>query len=92
MAWEHDTVNALDFVKNLFIGLVLKHYGQRLLLDRSHSGREPGNHIHYIIYLILTFLPQKIPCTFKIDIPDMGHLAGGTDQDVRTRLRLCNAL
>ncbi|PSR73561.1 hypothetical protein PHLCEN_2v10480 [Hermanssonia centrifuga] len=26
---------------------------------------------------------QKILCTFKVDIPDMGHLDGGTGHDVR---------
>lgn len=26
---------------------------------------------------------QKIQCTFKIDIPDMGHLDGGNERDVR---------
>jgi len=27
---------------------------------------------------------QKIQCTFKVDIPDMGHLGGGHERDVRT--------
>ena len=27
---------------------------------------------------------QKIQCTFKVDIPDMGHLDGGRERDVRT--------
>lgn len=26
---------------------------------------------------------QKIQCTFKVDIPDMGHLAGGSDRDIK---------
>ena len=26
---------------------------------------------------------QKIQCTFKVDIPDMGHLDGGNERDVR---------
>jgi hypothetical protein len=26
---------------------------------------------------------QKIQCTFKVDIPDMGHLDGGREPDVR---------
>lgn len=31
---------------------------------------------------------QKIQCTFKVDIPDMGHLDGGNERDVReTALR-----
>lgn len=25
---------------------------------------------------------QKIQCTFKVDIPDMGHLDGGKERDV----------
>ena len=28
---------------------------------------------------------QKIQCTFKKEIPNMGHLAGGNERDVRTR-------
>ncbi len=27
---------------------------------------------------------QKIQCTFKVDIPDMGHLDGGNERDVRS--------
>ena len=27
---------------------------------------------------------QKVQCTFKVNVPDMGHLAGGEDRDVRT--------
>ncbi|KAH7930256.1 hypothetical protein BV22DRAFT_1055137 [Leucogyrophana mollusca] len=26
---------------------------------------------------------QKIQCTFKVDIPDMGHLGGGSDRDIK---------
>ena len=26
---------------------------------------------------------QKIQCTFKVDIPDMGHLDGGTERDIK---------
>ncbi|KAG1715943.1 hypothetical protein ID866_1232 [Astraeus odoratus] len=26
---------------------------------------------------------QKIQCTFKVDIPDMGHLGGGTERDIK---------
>lgn len=26
---------------------------------------------------------QKIQCTFKVDVPDMGHLDGGKAGDVR---------
>ncbi|KAL4076005.1 hypothetical protein V8B97DRAFT_1924847 [Scleroderma yunnanense] len=26
---------------------------------------------------------QKIQCTFKVDVPDMGHLGGGTDRDIK---------
>lgn len=25
---------------------------------------------------------QKLQCTFKVEIPELGHLDGGTDQDV----------
>ena len=28
---------------------------------------------------------QKIQCKFKQDIPDMGHLDGGSERDVRVR-------
>ena len=27
-------------------------------------------------------IPQKIQCTFKTDIPDLGYLDGGSDRDV----------
>ena len=27
---------------------------------------------------------QKIQCTFKVTVPDMGHLDGGSERDVRT--------
>lgn len=37
-------------------------------------------------------LPQKIQCTFKFDIPDMGHLGGGNERDVWTRLSMINVL
>ena len=47
-----------------------------------------------IRYFVLIFSPrlackiyptstQKIQCTFKVDIPDMGHLDGGHERDVR---------
>ncbi|KIM68703.1 hypothetical protein SCLCIDRAFT_13481 [Scleroderma citrinum Foug A] len=26
---------------------------------------------------------QKIQCTFKVDVPDMGHLGGGADRDIK---------
>lgn len=26
---------------------------------------------------------QKIQCTFKVDIADMGHLDGGTERDIK---------
>jgi len=29
---------------------------------------------------------QKIQCKFKQDIPDMGHLEGGSERDVRVHL------
>ncbi|KAH7904454.1 hypothetical protein BJ138DRAFT_1166467 [Hygrophoropsis aurantiaca] len=27
---------------------------------------------------------QKIQCTFKVDVPDMGHLGGGSDRDIKS--------
>ena len=33
---------------------------------------------------------QKIRCTFKVDIPDMGHLDGGHERDVRTRREIAS--
>ncbi|KAG1724384.1 uncharacterized protein EDB91DRAFT_1170963 [Suillus paluster] len=27
---------------------------------------------------------QKIQCNFKVDIPDMGHLTGGSDHDIKS--------
>ncbi|EGO01773.1 hypothetical protein SERLA73DRAFT_177268 [Serpula lacrymans var. lacrymans S7.3] len=27
---------------------------------------------------------QKIQCTFKVDIPDMGHLGGGSERDIKS--------
>jgi len=35
------------------------------------------------IWLILRHAMQKIQCKFKRDIPDMGHLDGGSERDVR---------
>ncbi|KAF9246935.1 hypothetical protein BU15DRAFT_84527 [Melanogaster broomeanus] len=29
---------------------------------------------------------QKIQCTFKVDIPDMGYLGGGSDRDASTKV------
>ena len=26
---------------------------------------------------------QKIQCTFKVSVPDMGHLDGGSERDVK---------
>jgi hypothetical protein len=34
------------------------------------------------LYVLPTFT-QKIRCTFKVDIPDVGHLDGGHERDVR---------
>ena len=31
---------------------------------------------------------QKIQCTFKVDVPGMGHLDGGNERDVCTTLPL----
>jgi hypothetical protein len=61
-------------------------HGRRLLFDRFHPLRESG------ICRIISLCPasmytstftQKIQCTFKVDIPDMGHLDGGHERDVR---------
>lgn len=40
---------------------------------------------HSSVYAIRQ-LAQKIQCTFKVDVPDMGHLGGGADRDVRSTL------
>ena len=62
-------------------------HGRRLLFDRFHPLRESG--IRRIIFLCracvyTSTFTQKIQCTFKVDIPDMGHLDGGHERDVRT--------
>ncbi|KAI0291723.1 GINS complex Psf3 component [Russula brevipes] len=31
---------------------------------------------------------QKIQCTFKVDIPDMGHLDGGHERDIKARSKV----
>ncbi|TFY80280.1 hypothetical protein EWM64_g3737 [Hericium alpestre] len=31
---------------------------------------------------------QKIQCTFKIDIPDMGHLEGGNERDIKANNKI----
>ncbi|KAH8106057.1 GINS complex, Psf3 component [Cristinia sonorae] len=31
---------------------------------------------------------QKVQCTFKVDVPDMGHLAGGEDRDIKATSKL----
>ncbi|KAI0053084.1 GINS complex Psf3 component [Auriscalpium vulgare] len=31
---------------------------------------------------------QKIQCTFKVDIPDMGHLDGGKDRDIKKNSKI----
>ena len=64
-------------------------HGRRLLFDRFHPLRESG--ICRIIFLCracvyTSTFTQKIQCTFKVDIPDMGHLDGGHERDVRTAL------
>jgi len=56
-------------------------HGLRLFLNRRYPRREPGRRFIDQIdrpYIIL----QKIQCTFKIDVPGMGHLGGGSDKDV----------
>ena len=39
--------------------------------------------------VITSILLQKIQCTFKVDIPDMGHLDGGNERDVGPSFLLC---
>ena len=36
-----------------------------------------------MLYPSKRLFTQKIQCTFKVDIPDMGHLDGGRERDVR---------
>ncbi|KAI0248699.1 GINS complex Psf3 component [Lactifluus subvellereus] len=31
---------------------------------------------------------QKIQCTFKVDIPDMGHLDGGRERDIKAQSKI----
>ncbi|KAI0068899.1 GINS complex Psf3 component [Artomyces pyxidatus] len=31
---------------------------------------------------------QKIQCTFKVDIPDMGHLDGGNERDIKAQSKI----
>ena len=59
------------------------NYGKRLLLHRGHIRRKPG--ICVIFNYVGTHIntsEQKIQCTFKTDIPDLGYLDGGSDRDV----------
>jgi hypothetical protein len=60
--------------------------GGRLLFDRFHSLRKPGEFLspRACVRVYISFA-QKIQCTFKVDIPDMGHLDGGHERDVRTQ-------
>ncbi|KAI9428821.1 GINS complex Psf3 component [Lactarius indigo] len=41
-------------------------------------------------YLIDSILSenQKIQCTFKVDIPDMGHLEGGHERDIKAQSKI----
>ncbi|KAI9467264.1 GINS complex Psf3 component [Lactarius psammicola] len=41
-------------------------------------------------YLIDSILSenQKIQCTFKVDIPDMGHLDGGHERDIKAQSKI----
>lgn len=50
-------------------------------LDSVHS---PVAHMEDDYYSVESILAenQKIQCTFKTDIPDMGHLDGGNERDV----------
>lgn len=36
------------------------------------------------------YVTQKVRCTFKVDIPDMGHLDGGHERDVRVENSLAH--
>ena len=51
----------------------------------------------FVLFLTQTFLyvhptsTQKIRCTFKVDIPDMGHLDGGHERDVRVENSLAQS-
>ncbi|TCD70497.1 DNA replication protein [Steccherinum ochraceum] len=31
---------------------------------------------------------QKVQCTFKVNVPDMGHLAGGEDRDIKSGAKI----
>jgi len=35
-----------------------------------------------------TLFTQKIQCTFKVDIPDMGHLDGGHERDIKAQSKV----
>ncbi|OBZ71902.1 DNA replication complex GINS protein PSF3 [Grifola frondosa] len=35
---------------------------------------------------------QKIQCTFKVDIPDMGHLDGGKERDIKAMSKFISSL
>jgi GINS complex subunit 3 len=35
---------------------------------------------------------QKIQCSFKVSVPDMGHLAGGNERDVIVNELICMAV
>ncbi len=37
----------------------------------------------HVLHVRIPYNSQKIQCTFKVDIPDMGHLDGGHERDVR---------
>ena len=63
--------------------LNLPLHGKRVFLNRFDSRRKPGKHLNpFHIYTLLIAPFQKIQCTFKHDIPDMGHLGGGSERDV----------
>ena len=59
----------------------LPFHGLRLFLNRRDPRRKPSRCFVDQIDYYYIFL-QKIQCTFKIDVPDMGHLGGGSDKDV----------
>ena len=55
-------------------------YGLRLFLNRRDPRRKPG--MCFVDQNDCCYILQKIQCTFKIDVPGMGHLGGGSDKDV----------
>ena len=59
--------------------------GGRLLFHRFNSFGKSGIFLSLArrAHVDIHQSTQKIQCTFKVDIPDMGHLDGGRERDVR---------